>query len=106
MTYTPEGLREDASTIEREGKDADEVDSQWLIRTLRDHAAALEENARLREALAASMLAIDDWLNTYASDMCDAQRVIEARARIAEYGTIGYIAHVQGINRAAIKSNG
>lgn len=64
-------------------------------------------NARdaLTKALEQSMIALDDWLNTYADDHCDAKRVAEARARIAEYGTIGYIAHVQEINRRALRDS-
>ena len=60
--------------------------------------------ARLRTALQQSMTALDDWLNTYAADQCDADRVEEARQRIMQYGTIGYIAHVQAANRAAMSA--
>lgn len=65
--------------------------------------AAAREAVRLREALVGSMTALDDWLNTYASDQCDATRVKEAEERIYEYGTIGYIAHIQKANRAALE---
>ena len=47
-----------------------------------------EEIARLR-------LAVNDWLNTYASDMCAEECVSESRERIFEAGgTLAYIASV------------
>lgn len=55
------------------------------------------EREELREALGASMTALDDWLNVYASEFCD-----EDRVKIAQYGTIAYIAHVQEANRNAL----
>lgn len=58
--------------------------------------------AELIEALERSMTAIDDWLNIYADDMCDAERVKEAKERIGQLGTIGYIASVQQANRQAL----
>lgn len=60
------------------------------------------DNERLRTALKRSMIAIDDWLNTEAEELCDEERVKQARARIAEWGTIGYIADVQAQNRKAL----
>jgi hypothetical protein len=60
------------------------------------------ENARLREALKTSMTAIDDWLNLYASDICDEARVQEAEVRVRERGTLSYIAHVQAANGNAL----
>ena len=56
----------------------------------------------LKAALLRSMIALDDWLNTYADDQCDPKRVQEARDRISEFGTIGYIADVQEQNRKAL----
>jgi hypothetical protein len=62
----------------------------------------------LRQALSAlerSRIAIDDWLNTYAEEHCDAGRVAEAQRRISdEGGTVHYIAVLQQSNRAAIKA--
>lgn len=55
-----------------------------------------------RKALERSMLAIDDWLSTYASEHCDLDRVHEARARIDCVGTLAYIASVQQQNREAL----
>jgi hypothetical protein len=60
------------------------------------------KNAKLREAIERSMLAIDDWLNVYAETECDADRVAQAKSRIRQKGTIGYIADVQKQNREAI----
>ncbi len=59
---------------------------------------------QLREALDRSRVAIDDWLNTYASEFCDEERVAEAGTRIRESGgTLAYIADVQEQNREALK---
>jgi len=50
------------------------------------------------------MVALDDWINTYASEMCDKARVEEAWKRIKdEGGTLAYIADVQERNRKALK---
>lgn len=59
-------------------------------------------NAGLRQALERSVVAIDDWLNTYAPDLCHEDRVKEAAFRISEHGTLWYIASVQEQNRAAL----
>lgn len=74
------------------------------------HVAAGKEIARLtaeleiaRKALERSMVAIDDWLHSYAGEFCDPACVEESAKRIGEYGTIGYIAHVQEQNRAALQ---
>ena len=58
---------------------------------------------KLRAALRRSMLALDDWLNDFAASECNPKRVNEARLRIMERGTIGYIASVQAQNRKALK---
>ena len=67
---------------------------------------AKKESARERElskALELSMTALDDWLNTYASEFCDEARVKEARERIMEEGgTLAYIADVQEQNHKAL----
>lgn len=55
-------------------------------------------------ALRASMQALDDWLVTYASDMCDHDAVTAAYDRISVLGTIGYIASVQEQCRAALEA--
>jgi NTP pyrophosphatase (non-canonical NTP hydrolase) len=60
------------------------------------------EAERLREALRVCATALDDWLNTYAPDLCDASRVQEAFDRIKETGTIDYIARVQLVVREAL----
>ena len=57
----------------------------------------------LQAALETSITAIDDWLNLYASDLCDEQRVQEARDRVFEHGTLWYIATTQKKNREALK---
>ncbi len=58
-------------------------------------------------ALDTSRVAIDDWLNTYAHDMCDEKRVKEARDRIYENGgTLAYIARIQEHNRSISAAQG
>ena len=56
-----------------------------------------------KEALERSIVAIDDWLNVYASELCNQDRVDEANHRISNAGgTLAYIANVQQQNRAAL----
>ena len=58
----------------------------------------------LQAALERSKTAIDDWLNTYASEFCNEERVKEAGVRIMKGGgTLAYIADVQEQNRRALK---
>lgn len=58
----------------------------------------------LREALERSKTALDDWINTYASEFCDEERVDEAGQRIREGGgTLAYLADIQKQNRDALK---
>lgn len=63
--------------------------------------ALIEE---LTAALKASTVALDDWVNVYAPDMCDEKRVAEAKARLNEGGTLWYIAVTQERNHAALAS--
>ena len=59
----------------------------------------------LRAALERSKTAIDDWLNTYASEFCDEARVSSAIKRIRVHGgTLAYIAGIQEQNRDALKA--
>jgi hypothetical protein len=55
-----------------------------------------------REALEKSRIALDDWLNLYASELCNEARVEEARSRVHAAGTLAYIAEVQQGNREAM----
>lgn len=58
-----------------------------------------EENAKLRKALSQSSVAIDDWLHTFASELCNKDLVEQAYDRIYENGGIlAYIAQIQQIN--------
>lgn len=54
-------------------------------------------------ALKSAILALDDWTNTYAPELCDEERVKQAQARITEYGTLAYIATVVEQCRNALK---
>jgi hypothetical protein len=67
------------------------------------HITALEARVReLEEALNDANTAIVDWLNIYAEDFCNRDRVKEAKARVGKYGTIHYIATVTATIRAAL----
>lgn len=60
-------------------------------------------NDKLREASEKAITALDDWLNTYASDHCNQDRVNEAHRRIEECGgTIAYITDATSELRAAL----
>ncbi len=61
-----------------------------------------EERRSVETALQSAITALDDWLNTYASDFCDPQRVEEAQTRLQEHGTIAYITDVTTQCRAAL----
>jgi hypothetical protein len=54
-------------------------------------------------ALERSNLAMNDWVSTYAAEMCNEADVAEARKRINEFGTLGYIGDVLDQVRAALK---
>jgi len=58
---------------------------------------------KCKEVLERNKLALDDWLNTFASEYCDPDRVAQAKSRIMQYGTVGYIAEIQQENRALLK---
>lgn len=54
-----------------------------------------EQRANLVKVLSAAETALDDWVNTYASEMCDPDRVAEAMVRIYDNGgTLAYVAQV------------
>ena len=64
---------------------------------------AYETIVVFKRALERSSIALDDWLNIYASEFCNENRVAEARKRVHEFGTIAYIADTQEENRNALK---
>ena len=66
---------------------------------------ATKRISELEAALRQSMIALDDWLNIWAADMCGVDRVEQARERVSRNGTIAYISDVQSINRAALREN-
>lgn len=82
-----------------------EATTVQLASRLQDRAEAAEARIKkLEAALERSSIALDDWLNVYAEDMCDEKRVAEAKQRISEFGTLAYIAFVQDQNRTALRS--
>lgn len=63
-----------------------------------------KENKLLRTALTNSTIALDDWLRTFAYDLCRKEHVKESYARISQNGgTLAYIADLQQANRNALK---
>lgn len=58
------------------------------------------ENEILRAALERSTQALDDWVVTYASELCLEASVSASRARILEGGgTLAYVAQITDANR-------
>ncbi len=87
------------------GYEADESEHSRLgaarLREIADHIEAAEQSlSEAREALEVSETALKDWLHDYAPDLCRAEEVAAARARIAEKGTIAYIATALSAIRA------
>lgn len=77
------------------------------FRKLESKLTALESTRdKLVRALERSVIALDDWLHVHADDMCDPVKIMQARERINEYGTLAYIARAQEQNRAAIANAG
>lgn len=62
-----------------------------------------EQRDELLSALETALLCIEDEVNLYAPDMCDAERVAEAKARHGEGGTLYYYAVAIGKAKDAIK---
>lgn len=63
-----------------------------------------QENADLCDALQDSSTALDDWLNTYAAELCNEEQVERAFNRIVKNGgTLAYIAQLQETNRKLLK---
>lgn len=48
----------------------------------------------LQGAVETAIIALDDWINIYAPEFCDADRVKQARRRLAEHGMLYYVATV------------
>lgn len=64
--------------------------------------AAQLELCRLRAALEIAAVALDDWTRTYAPEFCDSTKVEETHNRIAEMGTLAYIAEARHKIRLAM----
>ena len=62
-----------------------------------------EQHARLLKTLARAETALNDWVHTYAPEMCDQEYVDATMERIAECGTLAYIGEVLVEVRAARK---
>src|SRR5271165_2627938 len=64
------------------------------IRYIEQIDKQITDNTKMREALEDAIVALDDWMNIYASEFCDADRVAEARKRLSQDGSLYYIATV------------
>lgn len=78
---------------------------QELTRGWEARSEALQaELAKAREALEDSQQALNDWVVTYASDMCGEKTVQEAKERInGAGGTLAYIAGISERNRIVLQ---
>jgi hypothetical protein len=62
----------------------------------------MERIEKLESALRRSIAALDDWLHIFAPELSDEGVVTESYERVADLGTIGYIADAQKQNREAL----
>ena len=63
-----------------------------------------QENKLLRKALTNSTIALDDWIHTFAAELCHEKHVKEAHDRINKNGgTLAYVADLQQASRQALK---
>jgi hypothetical protein len=85
----------------------DRAMSRDLEILMRQATDKINELIKQRDALVAALersnLAMNDWVSTYAAEMCNEADVAEARKRINEFGTLGYIGDVLDQGRAALK---
>lgn len=87
-------------------------DEEFLWRFWRNRARELTDKnaviqaklAKAIEALEDSQQALNDWVVTYASDMCGEKTVQEAKERInGAGGTLAYIAGISERNRIVLQ---
>jgi hypothetical protein len=100
-----EALRAEVASLKEERdayKERGEARGQSVRDLTQQLAAGMVE--MLAGALRTSMVALDDWLNIFASEFCDKQRVKEAYARINAEGTIAYLSGIQESNRTALSN--
>jgi FtsZ-binding cell division protein ZapB len=100
-------LRAEVTSLKEERdayKERGEARGQSVRDLTQQLAAANGMVEMLAGALRTSMVALDDWLNIFASEFCDKQRVKEAYARINAEGTIAYLAGIQESNRTALSN--
>lgn len=99
MTITTEELQRLV-----EGEQPDIVNGMDAAECISYLARRVLATDKMAEALSGSMETIDDWLNIYAEDFCNEDRVKEAKSRVYEHGTLAYIAMRQEKNRAAFSA--
>ena len=86
----------------------------WLERALvkinekvqADRKTLEDENEQMRSALEQADEGFSDWLVDFADDHHDPEAVLEARKRISENGTIGYITSKLDVIRTALATEG
>ena len=62
-----------------------------------------EQLEALRNATQTAIVALDDWVNIYAEELCCAERVAIAKAHVAEHGLLWYVATVLEQCKDALK---
>lgn len=69
---------------------------QELIRLQKAKQIPLKQTLdNLEKSVLEAAQGLDDWIVTHASDMCDADTVLEAQNRIGKVGTLGYACEVR-----------
>lgn len=99
-----------AVTVARCSKLLDEIGPDksalqiWTIVSglVEDVPALLSAIEAKDRALMSCEVALNDWVHTYAPELCDASAVKATNERIAQDGTLGYIADRLKIARQAI----
>lgn len=104
-SWMPIEKREDADGVNTIGPDQlARCEHCWMQQAYQQREATLQQHAdALAEALEATKTALDDWMNTYASELCDEQNAMTAKQRIRDNGgTLAYIAMLRRQAQAAL----
>lgn len=66
------------------------VDKKWqeLAETKTEQVAALGAALKIAQG------GLNDWLHTYATDLCDPEKVAAAQERVSKFGVLAYLANI------------
>lgn len=78
------------------------VDGKMIENLQLQRDAAIDDYNAVLKALNTASVALDDWVVSYAPDMCGEEVIEETSKRMGSIGTLAYIADVQKIIREAI----